>query len=480
MRNSADVPFTAPPTTVIITSAPAKKEAPPTQLPPPYEEKKESILPCTSCSYFHTGDCVIEGSDLAPSSSSSFSSCSSSCCSSHEQQSDQQQHQQPEEQQQSSTRAPPLSYRSVVVAYSFTAASSSYAAASSSPSYTASPSAADVASSSSSYAGSSSVASVPAKDDWRVRAKSQPDVKLCEDNGRKLFLKNLGLDVTKNKLKAHFKKFGQLEDIYVLPGGFGVVKFETLAAADKAMDEEWVIDGRKVSCRKFLRKDKAKLFVGGTGSLNEGELEDYFSTLDLVAFAEMLTDNSGLSKGFGFVSYSEDRNPQEFVGIHTVKGRRVTVECKKYESSYKVKKDVAVKKDKPVAQSVKESAATQKERVTCGELSKNKAKAPADRQTDVPSRTLGWGHKEGWLVEDSLFSLVSEIVFEPTTMEDLIKQLGRRMPNYKTIVGPDLSVWLNSFCGIFGIKQNIVSLIRKDSEPWVLSRSDNIQEVHFG
>jgi len=156
-----------------------------------------------------------------------------------------------------------------------------------------------------------------------------------------IFVKNLPLEVSDEKLKEMFTPFGEITSAVVMCGeggeskGFGFVnfkEFEGARAAVEAMDSK-EFEGKTLYCGRAQKKDERikemqdrferqraeqisktqgrNLYVKNLDeSMNDDKLRAEFGKYGDIASAKVMTDDKGVSRGFGFVCFvaTEDAN----------------------------------------------------------------------------------------------------------------------------------------------------------------------------
>lgn len=193
---------------------------------------------------------------------------------------------------------------------------------------------------------------------------------LAEDTYTNLFVKNLDPSVTESEFVALFSKYGELashslptDDFGVLRG-FGFVNFLThtdAVAATQALNDTLYKEKRLVVIRAMKRGeredelraqyDASKRGPGGFSkslggspivinnttnlyikyldvSIDDDELQDIFSKFGTITSARIMMDESGQSRGFGFVCYAQPSEAQAAIAeMHNaeVKGKTLYV-----------------------------------------------------------------------------------------------------------------------------------------------------------
>lgn len=159
------------------------------------------------------------------------------------------------------------------------------------------------------------------------------------DTARKftnVFVKNFGEDLDDDKMKEMFEKFGPLTSSVVMKDdtgasrGFGFVAFERPEDAEKACDdlnESDLPSGRKlfvgraqkkaerlaelkrkyeaIKMERMQRYQGVNLYVKNLDdTIDDEKLRQEFQTFGVITSAKVMTDETGRSKGFGFVCLS--------------------------------------------------------------------------------------------------------------------------------------------------------------------------------
>ncbi|CAN8312398.1 unnamed protein product [Cochlearia groenlandica] len=142
----------------------------------------------------------------------------------------------------------------------------------------------------------------------------------------KLFVGGVSWETTEETFADYFGKFGEVVDSVIMtdrmtgnPRGFGFVTFADSAVAEKVLEEEHVIDDRKVDLKRTVPRGgrdsdikvapkTKKIFVGGLSPpVEEDELNKYFSVYgDIIEQQIMYDHNTGRSRGFGFVTFQNE------------------------------------------------------------------------------------------------------------------------------------------------------------------------------
>lgn len=172
-------------------------------------------------------------------------------------------------------------------------------------------------------------------------------------NFTNVYIKNINLDWSEDDLKNFFAPYGGITSLYLEKDrdgkskGFGFINFESHEQATKAVNElnDTDIDGSKIyvgrAQKKRERIDELKkqyestrleklskyqgvnLFIKNLDdSIDSEKLEEEFKPFGLITSARVMIDETGKSKGFGFVCFS---NPEEATKAITEMNQRMIV-----------------------------------------------------------------------------------------------------------------------------------------------------------
>ncbi|GMY25062.1 polyadenylate-binding protein 7 [Fagus crenata] len=176
------------------------------------------------------------------------------------------------------------------------------------------------------------------------RILASPDAKFTN-----LYVKNLDLDVTEELLREEFSQFGKIASLVIsredngTSRGFGFINFDNPDDARQAMDTMngsqlgskilYVARAQKKVERELIlrhqfeekRKEQILKFKGSNvyvknidDDVTEEELREHFSQCGSITSAKLMRDDKGISRGFGFVCYS---NPEEAIkAVNTFHG----------------------------------------------------------------------------------------------------------------------------------------------------------------
>ncbi|XP_041089927.1 polyadenylate-binding protein 4 isoform X2 [Polyodon spathula] len=179
---------------------------------------------------------------------------------------------------------------------------------------------------------------------------SQRDPSLRKSGVGNVFIKNLDKSIDNKALYDTFSAFGNILSCKVVcdengSKGYAFVHFETQEAADRAIEKMngMLLNDRKVFVGRFKsRKEreaelgaKAKeftnVYVKNFGDdVSDEKLQELFSAYGKTLSVKVMTDSTGKSRGFGFVSYEkhedaskavEEMNGKELSGKQVFVGR---------------------------------------------------------------------------------------------------------------------------------------------------------------
>jgi polyadenylate-binding protein len=149
---------------------------------------------------------------------------------------------------------------------------------------------------------------------------SQRDPSIRRNNVGNIFVKNLGPEITTKELYETFKLFGNILSCKVASDsrgsskGYGFVHFESEKAGQAAIEGvngmEW--GGRTVVCMPYVPRAQrsgpewTNLFVKNVpAEWTQKTLYDVFAPYGEIISSVLTTDETGRSRGFGFVCYKD-------------------------------------------------------------------------------------------------------------------------------------------------------------------------------
>lgn len=162
---------------------------------------------------------------------------------------------------------------------------------------------------------------------------SQRDPSIRKSGVGNIFIKNLDKTIDNKALYDTFSAFGNILSCKIAMDengskGYGFVHFETEEAARNSIEKVngMLLNQKKVFVGRFMTRrermdmmgDRAKKFtnvyVKNFGdALDEDKLRDMFATCGPIVSCKVMSDDSGKSRGFGFVSFEEHESAQKAV-----------------------------------------------------------------------------------------------------------------------------------------------------------------------
>ncbi|KAG8189297.1 hypothetical protein JTE90_019057 [Oedothorax gibbosus] len=163
---------------------------------------------------------------------------------------------------------------------------------------------------------------------------SQRDPSLRKSGLGNVFIKNLDKTIDNKAMYDTFSAFGNILSCKVATDessssrGYGFVHFETEEAANNAILKVngMLLNGRKVFVGRFVpRTEREKLmgekarrfmnvFIKNFGEdLDDDSLKELFEKYGTITSAKVMTDETGKSKGFGFVSFEDPESAEKAV-----------------------------------------------------------------------------------------------------------------------------------------------------------------------
>eukprot|EP00808_Paulinella_micropora_P030151 g16407.t1 len=163
-----------------------------------------------------------------------------------------------------------------------------------------------------------------------------------EREPREVFVGGIAWNTTNESLSLAFSQFGDILKSKIIRDtasgaarGYGFVKFQEASSAARAVAaSHWLtLDGRRIDCKFALPtvaggQHVRKLFVGGLPrEANAHTLKKHFQKYGKVINAVVMLDrNTGLSRGFGFVTMHNNEAIQTILSTPQVmRGRRIDV-----------------------------------------------------------------------------------------------------------------------------------------------------------
>uniref|UniRef100_A0A8C6S137 Polyadenylate-binding protein n=1 Tax=Nannospalax galili TaxID=1026970 RepID=A0A8C6S137_NANGA len=164
---------------------------------------------------------------------------------------------------------------------------------------------------------------------------SQRDPSLRKSGVGNIFIKNLDKSVDNKALYDTFSAFGNILSCKVVcdengSKGYGFVHFETQEAAERAIEKMngMLLNDHKVFVGRFKSGKEREAELGARVKEFTNRLKDLFGKFGPALSVKVMTDESGKSKGFGFVSFERHEDAQK--AVDEMNGKELTqkkVEC---------------------------------------------------------------------------------------------------------------------------------------------------------
>nr|XP_006982868.1 polyadenylate-binding protein 1 [Peromyscus maniculatus bairdii] len=162
---------------------------------------------------------------------------------------------------------------------------------------------------------------------------SQRDPSLRKSGVGNIFIKNLDKSIDNKALYDTFSAFGNILSCKVVcdengSKGYGFVHFETQEAAERAIEKMngMLLNDRKVFVGRFKSRKEREAELGARAKeftnvyiknfgedMDDERLKDLFGKFGPALSVKVMTDESGKSKGFGFVSFERHEDAQKAV-----------------------------------------------------------------------------------------------------------------------------------------------------------------------
>uniref|UniRef100_A0A8C2PSI9 Polyadenylate-binding protein n=1 Tax=Cyprinus carpio TaxID=7962 RepID=A0A8C2PSI9_CYPCA len=162
---------------------------------------------------------------------------------------------------------------------------------------------------------------------------SQRDPSLRKSGVGNIFIKNLDKSIDNKALYDTFSAFGNILSCKVVcdengSKGYGFVHFETQEAAERAIEKMngMLLNDRKVFVGRFKSRKEREAELGARAKeftnvyiknfgedMDDDKLKDVFSKYGTAMSIRVMTDESGKSRGFGFVSFERHEDAQRAV-----------------------------------------------------------------------------------------------------------------------------------------------------------------------
>uniref|UniRef100_A0A8B9H2M7 Polyadenylate-binding protein n=1 Tax=Astyanax mexicanus TaxID=7994 RepID=A0A8B9H2M7_ASTMX len=162
---------------------------------------------------------------------------------------------------------------------------------------------------------------------------SQRDPSLRKSGVGNIFIKNLDKSIDNKALYDTFSAFGNILSCKVVcdengSKGYGFVHFETQEAAERAIEKMngMLLNDRKVFVGRFKSRKEREAELGARAKeftnvyiknfgedMDDEKLKEVFSKYGNAMSIRVMTDDSGKSRGFGFVSFERHEDAQKAV-----------------------------------------------------------------------------------------------------------------------------------------------------------------------
>uniref|UniRef100_A0AAQ6IFN6 Polyadenylate-binding protein n=1 Tax=Anabas testudineus TaxID=64144 RepID=A0AAQ6IFN6_ANATE len=162
---------------------------------------------------------------------------------------------------------------------------------------------------------------------------SQRDPSLRKSGVGNIFIKNLDKSIDNKALYDTFSAFGNILSCKVVcdengSKGYGFVHFETQEAAERAIEKMngMLLNDRKVFVGRFKSRKEREAELGARAKeftnvyiknfgddMDDEKLRELFSKYGNAMSIRVMTDDTGKSRGFGFVSFERHEDAQKAV-----------------------------------------------------------------------------------------------------------------------------------------------------------------------
>jgi len=164
----------------------------------------------------------------------------------------------------------------------------------------------------------------------------------------KLFIGGVPRTVADDEYFEYFSSFGEVDDCILMRDqagvcrGFGFVTYRNQEGYDKAMADKLQIRGRNLEQKKAVPqhaiKEKCqgvKVFLGGLPrDVTKEKIDEYFSQFGEVVESVVMKDlMTGVSRGFGFVTFQDPVSVDELMKNPTFEFHGKDIQCKRAQSA---------------------------------------------------------------------------------------------------------------------------------------------------
>jgi len=165
------------------------------------------------------------------------------------------------------------------------------------------------------------------------------------DPNKKIFIGGVPKSVIDDEFREYFASFGLLDDCILMRDqdgicrGFGFVTYREEASYQQVMESQLQLRGRPLEQKKAVPRSnnvgnprtKIKIFIGGLSpDVDNSLLNEHFSQYgEIVDSIVMMDAETGNSRGFGFVTFSDPASADELLKVPKFELCGKTVECKR-------------------------------------------------------------------------------------------------------------------------------------------------------
>lgn len=171
----------------------------------------------------------------------------------------------------------------------------------------------------------------------------------------KIFVGGLSWQTTDEEFEEFFRGFGEVIDSVVMKKedgssrGFGFITFADPEVAHEVLNRQIELGGRRVDCKPAIPREQldpsgggprrmggrgrdlgprtTKIFVGGLSrDTKKEDFERYFEKYGEIIDAIVMTDReSGISRGFGFITFSDEKSADRVCSqaVHIIDDKQV-------------------------------------------------------------------------------------------------------------------------------------------------------------
>lgn len=164
------------------------------------------------------------------------------------------------------------------------------------------------------------------------------------DRDKKIFIGGVPRSVADVEYKEYFRSFGELDDCILMRDsagvsrGFGFVTYREKESYEMVLQATLQLRGKVLEAKKAVpenevsaKKSDVKVFIGGLApEVDKTKLNDYFGQYGQIADSIVMTDGqSGNSRGFGFVTYTDSAAVEELMKNPKFEFYGKQIECKR-------------------------------------------------------------------------------------------------------------------------------------------------------